>query len=398
MLTDVFYPDTIGGAGRMAYQNSLELSKKGHEVHVITRNINGKLSPYEKLTTNLNIHRFLVPSENSISLFIFEIINSHRVFKKIYNVTFDLICMHQSLPAISPILSGAMENVPTIYYYYSPWSEEFLIKNQNKIYFTNNCIASVMKWVEWKALQNANKIIVMSDYMSNELLKLHKKISTNKIIKIPGAVDLAYFNLDKESQIKRALNIPFNKTIFLTVRNLVKRMGLESLIKAFHHSDLLKEKSILLIGGKGPLENYLKSLVSKYKLEDTIRFAGHIPEADLPKYYQAADYFILPTEKLEGFGLVILESMACGTPVIGTPVGAIPELIGTFDKRLLTNGTGSYDIKEKLEEIVNNPDEYLFESQTCRKFVEDNYSWEKVADEFEKAALDLVLQKGQSSQ
>ena len=82
MLTDVFYPDTIGGAGRMAFQNSLELSKKGHDIHVITRNIDGNLSTDENLAPNLNVHRLPVPSENSISLFIYEILNSHRVFKK----------------------------------------------------------------------------------------------------------------------------------------------------------------------------------------------------------------------------------------------------------------------------------------------------------------------------
>ena len=67
----------------------------------------------------------------------------------------------------------------------------------------------------------------------------------------------------------------------------------------------------------------------EYDLHGSIRFLGHIPEIDLPQKYQAADFFVLPTRNLEGFGLVILEAMASGTPVLGTPVGAIPEVIGS---------------------------------------------------------------------
>lgn len=82
--------------------------------------------------------------------------------------------------------------------------------------------------------------------------------------------------------------------------------------------------------------------------------------------------------------------MACGTPVLETPVGAIFELLGSFDKRLIFVGVGSIDMKNKLEEVIESPDKYSFAPETCRKFVEDNYSWEKVADEFEKVAMGVI--------
>ena len=106
-------------------------------------------------------------------------------------------------------------------------------------------------------------------------------------------------------------------------------MGIDNLIEAFHRSKILRQKGLLLIGGKGLLEDRLKSMVENYDLHGSIRFLGHIPEIDLPQKYQAADFFVLPTRNLEGFGLVILEAMASGTPVLGTPVGAIPEVIGS---------------------------------------------------------------------
>ena len=93
---------------------------------------------------------------------------------------------------------------------------------------------------------------------------------------------------------------------------------------------------------------------------------------------------VLPTQKLEGFGLVILEAMACGTPVLGTPVGAIPEIIGSFDKRLMFDGTGWEDLKRKMEEVIEGPDRYDFKPEVCRKFVEDNFNWKDICITMEK--------------
>ena len=66
-------------------------------------------------------------------------------------------------------------------------------------------------------------------------------------------------------------------------------------------------------------------------LDKHVTFLGFVPDADLPRYYQAADVFVLPTRELEGFGLVTAEALACGTPVLGTPVGATPELLEPLD-------------------------------------------------------------------
>lgn len=167
-------------------------------------------------------------------------------------------------------------------------------------------------------------------------------------------------------------------------------MGIEALIKAFQKSEILQNKGMLLIGGKGSLENHLKSLAANSNLNGSIRFLGHISDKNLPATYQAADFFVLPTRKLEGFGLVILEAMASGTPVLGTPIGAIPEIIGSFDKRLLFNGTHWRDMKYKLEEVIEKPEKYHIDPRICRKFAENNYSWRQMADRFEEKVIEQL--------
>ena len=65
-------------------------------------------------------------------------------------------------------------------------------------------------------------------------------------------------------------------------------------------------------------------------------------------------------------------------------------MIGPFDERLVFKGTGWKEIKEKLEEVIDRSDEYDIDPMACRRFVEDNYSWKKMADDFEKVALELI--------
>jgi glycosyltransferase involved in cell wall biosynthesis len=121
-----------------------------------------------------------------------------------------------------------------------------------------------------------------------------------------------------------------------------------------------------------------------------VHFLGHIPEEDLPQMYQASDFFVLPTRKLEGFGLVILEAMASGTPVLGTPIGGIPEVIGPFDRELLFNGTDWRQIQSKIEDVISDTTRRSrWAPQACRDYVEENFSWIRVANIFEQVAQDL---------
>jgi glycosyltransferase involved in cell wall biosynthesis len=396
MLADVFFPDITGGAGRVAHYLCLELSKKGHEVHIITRNINGSLASRQQLNTNFFIHRFIVPQNGSSGLLLLsEARNSYILAKKLAKeISFDLVCVHQSMAAIGPLLSGLLRGIPIYYCLHSPWHEEYLIKRRTpdkKVGVKDRMISLVMKTIEKRILLKSKKVVVLSKYMGRKVSQTHG-YPQERIRVIPGGVDLDRFHLPLEGKknAKQDLDVTQDRTIFFTLRNLVPRMGIESLIGAFNCSETLREKSLLLIGGSGFLENRLKEMVGSSNLKNSILFLGHVPDQYLPGIYQAADYFVLPTEELEGFGLVILEAMACGTPVLGTPVGAIPEIIGPFDERLIFKGTNWKDIKEKMEDIIARPDLYYFDPKACRKFVEENYSWKKVADDFEEVAIGLI--------
>ena len=395
ILADVFYPDTIGGAGRVVYHLVLELSGRGHEIHVLTRNNDGKWPYQQELAPNLFVHRFFSSLKESLALFLREIRNSRLQAKKLaQKVDFDLLCTHQSLVAMGPLLSRQFRQIPLIHYFHSPWYEEFLVKKQvdrAKTGIRNKTIAFLMRRIEKLILFKATRVIALSEYMRERVLEIHN-YPEDRVLKIPGGVDLDYYRVPSEGKkaAKDAAKVPLNKTVFLTVRNLVPRMGLETLIESFSQSSVLREKGLLLIGGRGFLEETLKAQVESANLQDAVRFLGYIAEKDLPLFYQASDFFVLPTRELEGFGLVNLEAMASGTPVLGTPVGGIPEVIGLFDKRLIFDGTGWQNMRNKLEEVIERPNSFRFDPQDCRDFVEKNFSWKKAADAFEQEAKKCI--------
>ena len=388
-LADVLFPDTTGGAGRVAYHLSRELAKRGHVVDVITRNPARMLPSRENLDANLTIHRFLLPQRESFAVPLSEIKSSVLLARELgLEVDFDVVCVHQSLVAIAPLLCTSLRNIPLVYFFHSPWHEEFLIKQEmhgGKATSGATAVAFLMKWAERRLVLKASRVFVLSNYMGMKAVGTHGCVE-DRVKKIPGGVDLNRFLLSEvgKEPVKRGLAIPLDKVIFLTVRNLVPRMGIENLLEAFNHSSALRNTGLLLIGGEGFLKESLLAMVQKYNLENSIKVLGRISESDLTRHYQAADFFVLPTRALEGFGLVILEAMACGTPVLGTPMGAIPEVIGPFDRNLLFEGSEWPHLKSKLEDVVRRPSQYRFTPETCRSYVEKNFSWEKMADAFER--------------
>jgi glycosyltransferase involved in cell wall biosynthesis len=394
VITDVLFPDTVGGAGRVAFHVGEGLSREGHRVHVITRNKGGRLPAFQTLRSNLFVHRFPVPTSRSPLLFVHEIVNSLRVARKVVKTrAFQLVCIHQSLPALGPVWSGSLRGLPTVYFFHSPWHEEFIIKKQVGTEGKSiQIVGQIMRFLENRILRRADLVFVLSGFMANKVREIHR-MPPDRIIKIPGGVDPALFQLPPagKDEAKKALGLPLDRTIFLTVRNLVPRMGMDTLISAFEKSDVLKRKGLLLIGGEGPLGPSLKAAVKNGRLGDIVQFLGRIPDERLPLAYQASDFFVLPTRQLEGFGLVIPEAMACGTPVIGTPVGAIPDVIGPFSSSLLFSGMGWRDIINKLEDVLLQPAHYRFSPQECRAFILQRYTWEKMVEAFTRSVVDGSL-------
>lgn len=395
VLADVFFPDTIGGAGRVAKELSVALAKRGHSIRVISRNVRGRLPEIENLAEGIVVHRFDVRSKKGAGFFADEIVNTVKTVKNMRcEWNFDAVCIHQSLSGIGPLLAGQLKETPVLYFFHSPWHEEFIEKRTGqgkRLYRKTALAAGLMKTIEQIVTRKSSRLCVLSSYMAQKAMTIHG-LRREKISILPAGVDTSRFCLPGLGQkaLRNALDLPSEKTVFFTARNLVPRMGLENLVKAFAGANILSTKAVLVIAGSGELRKRLLQLIESCHLDGKVRLLGHVADEKLIQLYQAADYFVLPTAALEGFGLVILEAMACGTPVVGTNVGAIPEVISAFDPRLVVPDGGAPAIRQCLETIVSNPDLFDYDPSVCRKFVTDRYSWDKTAATFEKVAQSLM--------
>ena len=396
-VADVSIANVIGGAERVLYEQATRLAKKGHHIHIITRRLPEHMNDYEKID-NVHEWRYSVDTKDFLVYFLSTVINCYKLFKSLRKkMSFDLINYHQPFSSFSVNLFERNKKTKKVYTNFSLSFEEFETRNRPKVklfhpFYTSNIL--LRKMMERIILSKSEKIIVLSKYSKNKLIQTYS-IQEEKINLVPAGVDLTHFRFSKNKEkIKEKLQIPMDKFVLLTVRNLVSRMGIENLIKSMQ---IIKEQTsqiLLLIGGEGILNNTLQDLVKELDLKNSIKFCGFIPEKLLPLYYQSADFFILPSIALEGFGLVTLEAMACGTPVLGTPVGGTREILSQFDPDFLFKNTNPKSIAElvleKYKTYKDNHDAYELLSQKCRFFVESYYSWENNVNKIESLFSLLV--------
>ncbi len=395
LVADVSIANVIGGAERVVYEQSKQLVDRGHTVHLLTRKLSDH--KYNKDEINGVIEwRYNINTRNSFLYLVSTIRNAKTLFTTLQNqYRYDGILFYQPFSSFGVITSKFSNASRKIYICFSLSFEEFLSRNVRpdnllrKIVFIANIF--FRRFIEKWALKKSKQIIVLSKFTEMTLWDAYN-IAADRISIVPGGIDLEKFYpvADKVS-IRKRLNVPQGKTILFTVRNMVQRMGLESLITAMKKVSSTAPDIYLVIGGHGPIKDDLIDLTSRFGLEGQIEFAGFIHDDVLPDYYRMADLFILPTKELEGFGLVTLEAMASGVPVVGTPVGGTLEILGKFDSEFIFKDTTPEAMAELIIEkyriIKQNPDKWIEISKNCRKFVEDNYSWEKNVDALEKIML-----------
>ncbi len=228
-----------------------------------------------------------------------------------------------------------------------------------------------------RSTRKAARIIADSGHTRDELLTL-LGVPARKISVIHGAPHKRYHTVQAKEgsqRVRQKHGLP--ERFILYVGTLEPRKNLKGLLRAYHL--LLKQGKnhipLVVAGGKGWLFHEIFQLVETLGLQGRVLFPGFIPGEDLPAIYNAAELFIYPSV-YEGFGLPILEAMACGTPVVTSNTSSIPEVAG--DAAILVNPASVEDLAEAMHRVLADAG---LREELSKKGLERSrlFSWEEAA-------------------
>lgn len=177
-----------------------------------------------------------------------------------------------------------------------------------------------------RAIRRADGLITVSAALSERLLALGADPARVRVLR--NGVDLRHFHLMDRAAVRARLGI--EGRVLLSVGNLVPGKAHDLAIRAMTELPGMT----LLIAGRGPEEERLRALISSLGLDDRVRLLGLVPHDELPEYYNAADILVHASER-EGMANVLLESLACGTPIVGSPIPGMDEVVDPPESGIL---------------------------------------------------------------
>ena len=328
-VIEYFFEEAPGGSGRVAWDIAQEMQRLGHEVTILFYWREGQpegRSDYNGINL-VRVKKQQRPSWDPRRLqAIFD--SAEDACKQwLCDEQWDVVHIHTPLLGLGVMsaLGAGPKYAVTVH---SP------IMMEQEIIWRNQGFAGQLKLLlgrrqlvnaERELLQSATTIHTLSQYTRGIIDEAYSV--GDKVNVIPHWYERDV-NQSSKTQARASLAWPSDAKIFVTVRGLGPRYGIDVAIKAL--APIVKEENsncYFYIGGRGPQREYLESLVAELGVEDKVKFLGRLSDDDLEAAYRAADVFILPTLALECYGLITVEAISFGCPVISTDAAAIPEIM-----------------------------------------------------------------------
>ena len=291
-----------------------------------------------------------------------------RIGADLRQTRYDILACHFALYGL-PLPAT---DIPFIMHFHGPWALESGTEGDRA------WTVRLKHALERRVYKRADRFIVLSEAFRDVLVRRYG-VDIDRVHVVPGGVDTGRFHANTPaSDARAALGWPTDRPVVLTVRRLARRMGLFSLIEAAdalrrNHPDLL-----VCIAGTGPLQQDLQRAITERGLHDHVRLLGFVPDDDLPRAYRAATLSVVPTKAWEGFGLTTVESLACGTPVLVTPVGGLPEVVRDLSPRLVLPDTSAEALRDAIGRALHGRLS-LPDASACMRYAHQRFSWSHIA-------------------
>jgi glycosyltransferase involved in cell wall biosynthesis len=378
VVTHTFLPH-VGGIERVVYEQCKRLMKKRFDPMVLThRNYTAKSYVFDGIRVrcydSMNIGfrlgiPYAIPQVNSFKTFL-ETVKSN-----------DLIHVHGH-PYLSSFLAAKIAK---------RYSKPLVLTQHNTFIEYNNIFDTAEKLndlaVGKQVLKEADRIIVVSNATRNYVLSLGA--DPEKIEVLHNGVDLDRFKPlpEVKGEMRKKLGIPEDACVVLTVRRLVYKNGIDTLLGSAEIAVRKNPNLVFVAVGKGPDFEEVRRRIVQLGIQRNFKLTGFVSDEDLPVYYNVADLFALPSKSGEGLPLVALEAMACGLPVIATNVGGTSEVLNEDYGRLVPPNSPDALADSILECSLKD---LAAQKKGLRNMMEQKYSWDRNVEKLGKIYEELI--------
>ncbi len=372
MLSWEYPPRIIGGISRVVYDLAQNLGEFGNDVHVLTC-----WEPYAKdyeIDNNVTVHRVHVynnPSNNFVEWVMqlnFAMIE--YAIKLAQNNEFDIIHAHDWLVAYAARVLKKSYSIPLITTIHATEHGR-----NNGIYTElQRTINSIEKWF----VNESDRLIVNSNYMRDEIISIFN-IDSDKISVISNGVDLNKFEKVSVDEAFRENYAAKNEKIVFYVGRLVNEKGVHVLLNAIPKILSAYNDVKFVIAGKGPCLNNLIELSQKLNIKEKIYFTGFVSEEVLLKLYKCSDIAVFPST-YEPFGIVALEGMVAGIPVVVSDTGGLREIVNHKEDGMKFYNGNSNSLADCIIELLKDENLSNKIRNVALQKVHKLYNWNNISE------------------
>ncbi len=372
MLSWEYPPRIVGGISRVVYNLAQILGRHGNEVHVLTCWEPGT-KEFEK-DEYVTVHRVHVYN-NSSNNFVEWVMQLNfamleYAIELVKNTQFDIIHGHDWLIAYTARVLKRAYKLP-------------LITTIHATEYGRNCgihndlqrtISSIERWL----IDESDRIIVNSNYMWKELVSVFN-IDINKLTIINNGVELKKFDDIALDHIFRQNYAARNEKIVFFVGRLVNEKGVHVLLNSIPRILANYNDVKFIIAGKGPSLNNLIELSRRLNIDKKVYFTGFVSEEVLLKLYKCSDIAVFPST-YEPFGIVALEGMVAGIPVVVSDAGGLNEIVNHTEDGMKFYSENSDSLADSILELLKNPGLSEMIKNNALQKVHRLYNWDNISN------------------
>jgi glycosyltransferase involved in cell wall biosynthesis len=283
----------------------------------------------------------------------------------------EVVDAHFALYAAAPLLLGAQRRRPTVFHFHGPWADENAAAGD-----ASHVQRALRRALERRVLRHADAHVVLSSAFRRVLVEHHRVAPWKINVWAPG-VALEQFTPGDRLQARARMAIDPAAFVVVCARRMVARMGIDLLLDAWSQIEHeLPQGSLLLLIGDGPLRETFAARAVQPPLAGRVRVMGRLSDEELIEAYRSADVAAVPSLAVEGFGLVVLEAAACGTPSIVSDVGGLPEAAAALDPSLVVAAGDTKALGARLQAAARGA---LPTRARTRSYAE-RFAWPAVAE------------------